>query len=221
MSRPQILIVLLAVASLGTAAMIVLATLHKTSSPQPPPPVTAATSKLLDQPIAGPTFSLTERSGRTFESEQLAGRVWVANFIFTRCPGICPPLSRNMADLQQQLSKRADWADIRLLSFSVEPEHDTPPRLQAYAEQYGAGEHWLFLTGRRDTIWRLCREGFKQTVQENPSNPTIHILHTATFVLVDQRRATPAICGFYDGLDKGELEMLVSDMDKLLAAALP
>lgn len=105
-----------------------------------------------------PDFSLTDRSGRAVIRADLAGKVWIANFIYTRCAETCPLQTAALARLQPELLKDAR---VRLVSLTVDPEHDTPAVLRRYAEQYGADpSRWLFLTGDKNAIHRLATEGF-------------------------------------------------------------
>jgi cytochrome oxidase Cu insertion factor (SCO1/SenC/PrrC family) len=105
-----------------------------------------------------PDFTFTERSGRTVHRADLAGLVWIANFMYTRCTDTCPMQTATLASLQRDL-----LADprVRIVSLTVDPGHDTPAALRRYAEQYGADPaRWLFLTGDRAAVYRLATEGF-------------------------------------------------------------
>ena len=213
----RLLVVLLALASLGTTVLIGLTVLR--GSDHPPTPASGSAlpqtyDPVFSQGLAMLPFTLTERSGRPFASSDLQGKIWIANFIFTRCPGICPPMTRHMAKLQQELSTHTRWDDIRLVSFSVDPEYDTPQRLRAFAARYKAdAEHWLFLTGQRDVIWRLCRDGFKQTVEPNEADALNQILHTSMFILVDRHNR---IRGFFDSLKEEERSELKQTLERVL-----
>jgi protein SCO1 len=106
-----------------------------------------------------PEFSLIERSGRRVALADLRGKVWIANFFYSRCTHTCPLQTAHMAMLQEEL---AGEDDVRLLSISVDPDHDTPAQLADYARRYNAHpERWLFLTGARHEIARLAGEGFR------------------------------------------------------------
>src|SRR5262249_53802425 len=111
-------------------------------------------------PVLGqvPAFSFTERSARTVTADSLAGTVWVADFVFTHCPDFCPALTARMAGLQKTLARPDD--PVRLVSFTVDPAHDTPEVLREYATRAGAGPAWLFLTGPRTDVATLLKEGF-------------------------------------------------------------
>jgi protein SCO1/2 len=152
-----------------------------------------------------PPFTLTERSGAPLTTADLAGRVWVADFIFTRCPDFCPALTARMAGLQRALPPGAD--PIRLVSFSVDPAHDTPAVLRDYAARAGASDGWLFVTGPRDALAALMREGFKVAwADDGPS--TAPITHSDRFVLVDRQLR---IRGYYHGTDPEEVARLERD----------
>lgn len=114
-----------------------------------------------------PDFTLTNRDGSTVSKADLLGKVWVADFIFTRCVDACPLLSGQMATLQRRF---ADDADLRLVSITLDPVYDTPEVLTAYASNFKADpQRWLFLTGEKDAIFRLSRDGFRLGVFD-PSN---------------------------------------------------
>jgi cytochrome oxidase Cu insertion factor (SCO1/SenC/PrrC family) len=155
-----------------------------------------------------PEFSLTERSNRTVERSELEGKVWIADFIFTQCAGICPAMSANMRKLQDALP-----AEVHLVSFSVDPANDTPQVLSAYADRYGADrDRWLFLTGDAATIYRISIEGFKLAV-EDAGTEIEPITHSSRFVLVDKNGR---IRGYYSMEDEGKLEQLIEDARSLL-----
>jgi protein SCO1/2 len=158
-------------------------------------------------PVAGtvPDFALTERTGSTVSAADLSGRVWIANFVFTRCPDVCPALTARMATLSRALPAGADG--VRLVSFSVDPGHDTPAVLQAYAARAGAGPDWLFLTGSRAALATLLRDGFRLAWADG-GPPTAPITHSDRFVLVDRALR---IRGYYHGSDPAELARLERD----------
>jgi protein SCO1/2/putative membrane protein len=109
-------------------------------------------------PIAD--FSLTNQDGQTVTRKDLLGKVWVASFIFTRCPNECVQITKNLGELQRQLGRNED---VVLVSFTVDPKHDTPAVLKAYAEQKGATpKRWIFLTGDESSLNRLIVDSFKQ-----------------------------------------------------------
>lgn len=155
-----------------------------------------------------PAFRLTGSDGRTVSLGDLAGRPWVADLIFTRCGGTCPRLTSAMRRLGPELAPR-----VRRVSISVDPAHDTPEVLARYAATFGITDpDWLFLTGPREEVLRLCREGFRLAVDDAPAPGTTSaeepILHSTRFVLVDARGR---VRGYYDGLSEEGLRALVQD----------
>lgn len=142
-----------------------------------------------------PEFQLTDQSGRDFGTQQLKGKVWIANFVFTRCRGTCPEQTRQFAQLQQACLDNPNWAGVKLVSVSVDPEHDQPAVLQAYAEDVGAKPGWHFLTGPRETIWSMSKDGFHLPVNADAENAKMPIMHDSKFVLVDR---SGMIRGYYD-----------------------
>ena len=168
-------------------------------------------------PVLGkvPEFVLVGSDGAPLSREQLAGRVWVADFIFTNCPGMCPVLSAQMTRLQKALAEGPRTA--RLVSFSVDPKNDTPEALRAYAERFGADhERWLFVTGNRDTLYNLIEQGFHLAVAERAPDEATDgdglITHSDRFVLVDPDLQ---IRGYYHGLDDADVQRLLKDIEKL------
>ncbi|MCH7548266.1 MAG: SCO family protein [Candidatus Krumholzibacteriota bacterium] len=163
-------------------------------------------------PIVGivPEFELTERSGRTVKKSDLLGSYWVASFIFTRCSTSCPMATAELATLQTQLPR-----EVRLVSFSVDPEHDSPEVLSDYADRVGADtDRWLFLTGEKDDVYRYIREGFHLAVEENrDATPGLEVMHSPRFALVDPKGR---IRGYYESNDREELDRLRSDIARLL-----
>jgi protein SCO1/2 len=105
-----------------------------------------------------PRFALRERSGALVTQEDLLGHVWVVDFVFTRCADECPLVSQRMARLQTTFATQADF---RLVSITVDPEHDTPDVLSRYAANFEAdAQRWLFLTGEKTAIYQLVQKGF-------------------------------------------------------------
>jgi protein SCO1 len=141
-----------------------------------------------------PGFALRDHQGRTATQELFSGKVTVVDFIFTRCPDVCPMLTQQLAGLRARLP--SDPA-LAYLSISVDPEYDTPERLQAFAKQHKAlHPNWLFLTGNSDDVKRVVVSGFKQAMQAQPASAErpVNVLHGTHFVLVDQRGE---LRGFY------------------------
>jgi protein SCO1/2 len=169
-------------------------------------------------PVLGtvPEFSLIGSSGKTITQADLAGGIWVADFIFTECPGLCPTLSAQMAKLQNALVTRGD-SDVRLVSFSVDPANDTPEVLRAYAGRFHADpSRWWFVTGERVPLYSLIRNGFRLAVAErSPSEDTDGgglITHSDRFVLVDR---SLQIRAYYHGTEADSLQRMLQDIESL------
>lgn len=153
-------------------------------------------------------FELVDSSGKTFKPNQLSGKIWIANFIFTRCKLTCPVLTANMATLQKELPK-----NVILVSFSVDPEHDTPQVLEKFAKSFGAEpDRWIFLTGKKDVIYKLIRDVFKLHVMETPEDVTNPVSHTPHFVLIDQKGL---IRNHYVGTNTADFSRIYQDVQKL------
>ena len=133
-----------------------------------------------------PEFTLTERSGQPFDSASLKGKVWLANFFFTACPGPCLRMNARLQEVQQALNKDKH-GDVRIVSMSIAPEMDTPEVLRKYAERFHASpDHWLFLTGDRDKIYDLAHKVFTLAVQKvDPADPNAYV-HSTRVALVDR-----------------------------------
>jgi len=172
-------------------------------------------------PVYGdvPPFALVERDGRAVTSASLTGQVWIADFIFTRCGGMCPGLTTTMAALMRRLA-RDGGGDVRAVTITVDPAHDDPAALSRYAERYGADPaRWLFLTGEHDAIERLVRDGFRLSIAELPpgerEGSPEPITHSDRFVLVDRYLR---IRGYYHGTDPESVAQLETDVARLAQA---
>ncbi|HBI45861.1 MAG TPA: DUF420 domain-containing protein [Planctomycetales bacterium] len=132
-------------------------------------------------------FTLTERSGREVSASELRGKVWIASFIFTQCSGPCPQVTAAMAELQTEF---ASQPDVRLVTFSVDPEYDDPKILTQYAERFHADpDRWLFLTGKESDVYRLLRDGFKVGADRNTdpdATPGQAVNHDTHLAVVDR-----------------------------------
>ncbi len=164
-----------------------------------------------------PAFTFTRQDGQPFGRAELLGRPFVANFIFTRCPTICPVFTQKMARFQKQTAGLG--GELALVSFSVDPEYDTPERLTAYAARYGADpSRWSFLTGDYTRLQDTIVGGFKIAMgrESDDENDIPGIFHGSHFVLVD---ATGEIRGYYDSADDDTVERLTRDAERLVHGA--
>jgi len=160
-------------------------------------------------PVLGtvPQFRLVDQSGAPFGPERLAGRVWIADFVFTRCPDVCPRMTERLVGVQRALGERAE-----LVSVTVDPAYDTPERLTAFAREHGASSpRWHFLTGDSRQIQEAVLRGFRIAFSRDSDDIT-SITHGVHVVLVDGRGR---IRGYYDSNDTDAMERLVTDARRL------
>jgi protein SCO1/2 len=166
-------------------------------------------------PILGevPRFEMTDQAGRAFTNEALRGQVWAAAFVFTRCPSACPRVTRMMRRAQLDAARRK--VALHWVSFSVDPDNDTPEVFRRFAEQYGADlASWSFLTGDAAAVKTTAEQGFKIAAQgsADPSKADFGIAHGTQLVLVD---AAQKIRGYYATSDEDALALLVTDAARL------
>jgi protein SCO1/2 len=160
-----------------------------------------------------PAFRLTTESGLTYTQDSLANRVTIVDFIFTSCGGTCPMMSTRMSELQATL---INDPKIRFLSYSVDPETDSPEVLAAYGKGYGAAPgRWTFLTGDKKAIFDLTRNGYHLGLDTEGLEA---IIHSQKFVLVDRRGD---IRGYYDSEDPAAMETLVAHARQLAREIVP
>jgi protein SCO1 len=156
-----------------------------------------------------PAFELVNQNGQRFGSAQLAGKIWIADFIYTTCPGPCPMISSRMSELQKPLEK----SDVHLVSFSVDPEKDTPQVLRGYAEKLQADHaRWDFLTGPKSAIYKLSHDGFKLAASDGGDEQGIPV-HSTRMVLVDRHGQ---IRGYYDATEPDAVTKVLADTNHLL-----
>lgn len=168
-----------------------------------------------------PDFEFIDQNGEKFTNKDLEGKVYVADFFFTRCPSICPGMQYNMLRIQERF-KGMD--DFELVSFTVDPNNDSPEVLKKYAEDLGADlSNWHFLTGDAETIYRLGREGFFLNAMED-STAEGGFLHSQYFVLVDKEGRIRSgkddnehLRVVYDGTSDHEVNELIDDIKILIA----
>ena len=171
-------------------------------------------------PLLGqvPAFTLTDETGARFDAgERLRGQVWIANVIFTRCPDICPAFTAKMAIVQEKTAS----AKPHLVSFSVDPTHDTPEVLAAYARQHGArAERWSFLTGPFAEVRAAVEDALKVHMEQNGSaaGGVPNISHGSHFVLVDRAMR---IRGYYDMNDADAVARVVRDAETVTKEPAP
>jgi protein SCO1/2 len=172
-------------------------------TPLPPPPPALSTL---------PAFELTDQAGQPFGSRDLAGRVWIASFVFTRCPDACPALVRVLARIQGR-ARNLEPA-FHLVTFTVDPEHDTPAVLAAYARGARASPRmWTFLTGRTEAVRQAVVEGLHVSMGAAPGAAPADVSHGTSLVLVDGRGR---VRGIYDPEAPDVVDRVVRDAGLLI-----
>jgi protein SCO1 len=162
-----------------------------------------------------PPFHLTNQLGVLVGSEQLAGKVWIANAIFTRCPSLCPTLSAHFRGLQQEFAAEPDF---RLVSLTADTEYDTPQVLKKHGDKYSArADRWWLLTGLKSDVQELGVNGLKFLMMENSEtnrvDPNDLFLHGPYCVLVDRQGR---IRGWFDATLPEKKEELLGAVRRVL-----
>jgi protein SCO1 len=157
-----------------------------------------------------PPFEFIDQNGQLFSSKALEDKIYVANFFFATCPTICPKMSTNMLQVQDRFQDRDDF---RLLSFTVNPEHDTPEVLKEYAEKVHATDGvWTFLTGNKDSIYSVGFNGYFVSAQKDSIAPG-GFLHSSNLMLIDGEGRLRRV---FDGTSVSETNDLFDAIDILL-----
>lgn len=191
-------------------------------------PIDVKTKFLVDSSVANigqghkiKDFALTDQKGETTTNAFTDGKIYVADFFFTTCGGICPTMTKNMKSIQAAYQNDDN---VRLLSHSVWPEVDTVAQISRYAEQYDVRySKWRILTGHKKDIYDLARKSYMVAPAFGDTSVAHHegqgleggpqdFIHTQWFALVDPERR---IRGFYEGTDKEDVQRLIDDIKKL------
>lgn len=156
------------------------------------------------------SFSFQNQDGKTVSLESLKGQVWVADFIFTNCKTICPPMTSHMAELQKQMEE--ENLQARIVSFSVDPENDTPEKLKKFAANYPLNfQNWDFLTGySQEEIEKFALKSFKSIVKKPEDED--QVIHQSSFYLVDQNGK---VVKDYDGAKNTPYDEIIADIKTL------
>jgi protein SCO1/2 len=148
---------------------------------------------------AVPDFALTDQNGNTVRRDDLLGKVWVADCVFTRCSGPCPMITANLSRLGHDLAGHG-LDEFRLVTVTVDPDHDTPEVLAAYARKFDADPaRWVFLTGKKAEVYDFIQKGLLQPVMENEGEgrkPGSEVLHSVKLMVVDRKGH---LRGYFDG----------------------
>jgi protein SCO1/2 len=160
------------------------------------------------------SFQFTNQEGKKITDKDVEGKVYVAEYFFTTCGTICPVMNKQMQRIQKAHSGNKN---VKLLSFTVDPETDDVEQMKLYADTHGADKHqWWFLTGKREDLYALARKSFfvlKPAEAQNLGDAGSDFIHTNNFVLVDQKMR---IRGYYDGTSVKEVDQLIRHIDLLL-----
>ena len=156
-------------------------------------------------------FAFVNQVGDTIRKEDMAGKIYVADFFFTSCPTICPVMKKEMLRVYEQFKGNPNF---RILSHSIDPSHDTQAVLKDYAEKLGVPDAatWNFLTGDQEKIFEIGQTSYLTTTMADDMEPG-GFLHSGAFLLLDQQGR---IRGVYDGTKTDQVDRLLADIPKLL-----
>lgn len=160
-----------------------------------------------------PDFDLTDQNGNRITAAATKGKIYVADFIFTRCGTICPKLSTELGRVQEAFAQNDK---VLILSHTIDPEYDTPEVLAGYAKRYEAKPgKWYFLTGDKTQLYQLAHKGYYIAAQEaeQKGEPDETFSHSDKLILID---SAGHIRGFYDGTSKKDVDRLILEIKVLL-----
>ena len=156
-------------------------------------------------------FSFTDQDGHKLMQRDVEGKVYVAEYFFTTCKGICPKMNYNMQKVYEKFKNDSAFA---IILHTCQPEVDSVPLMKAYAKKMGAGPNWYFVTGSKDSLYKMARESYLLDNEKNNSvNIADQFIHTQFFALVDKQGR---VRGIYDGLKNDEIDKLNTDIKDLL-----
>ena len=151
-----------------------------------------------------PAFKYINQYGDSISDKNLDGKIYVADFFFTTCPSICPIMQRNMLNVFDAF-KNTD--DVKILSYTIDPRHDSVPVLKKYADKLGvSGNTWWLLRGHKDETYQIAKN-YLVSVQEK--NPAGEYIHDGYFILIDKQKR---IRGTYDGTQADSVSRLINDI---------
>ncbi len=159
-------------------------------------------------------FDLKNQLGETVTGKELDGKIYVADFFFTTCGGICPKMTKQLQRVQKEF---ADEDRVMILSHTVTPERDSVEVLKRYADKYGADhKKWFFLTGDKKEIYGMARRAYfivKEAKEGEDDGSGADFIHTENFVLIDGNKR---IRGYYSGIRPSSVDSLMNDIKSLL-----
>ncbi len=156
-------------------------------------------------------FQFTDQNGKFFSLSDLKGKVWVADFIFTSCKTVCPPMTMHMSELQEKI-KKAGYKDVELVSFSIDPEVDTPQKLKQFANQFNSDfSMWHFLTGySQKKIEKFAMKNFKNPVAKSDGND--QVVHGTSFYVVNKNGE---LIKDFDGSADFDADKIMKEIERL------
>jgi protein SCO1 len=157
-------------------------------------------------------FSFVNQDGKTITNNDVKGKIYVVEYFFTTCLGICPKMNENM---KQVFAAYKGDNKVMILSHTVDPMKDTPQALKAYAQRFGAdGTQWVFLTGDKKKLYDMARYSYLISAEDDTAGVSIDkdFIHDNHYVLVD---GFGRVRGFYDGLDQAAIKKLITDIKAL------
>jgi len=156
-----------------------------------------------------PAFKFVNQYGDSISNKTLDGNIYVADFFFTTCPSICPVMHRNMLDVYNTFKNTADF---KIISHTIDPQHDSVPILKKYADKLGVtGNTWWFVQGKKEDIYKLSESYLVRKPQEDVKQLFIH---DGSFLLIDKQKR---VRGAYDGTDPKQVSQLIADIKTLQA----
>ena len=157
-----------------------------------------------------PDFLFVDQRNQSISEEKFEGKIHVVDFFFTSCPTICPMMTTHLTQIQEHFKEDNR---VGILSYSIDPQHDTPQKLEAYAQLYDIDpEKWSMLTGASTDVFELAKD-YKVMAFDDSVGETPNLIHDGTFVLVDGQRR---IRGYYNGLEQLDVHRLIEDIELLL-----
>lgn len=158
-----------------------------------------------------PDFNFMNQDSVMISNQTLQNSIYVADFFFTSCPSICPIMSKNMLDIY---NKYKGNEDVKFVSHTIDPKHDTIPVLKKYASKLGVdSKQWNFVYGDKESVYKIAKEGYMNFAAEDDKAPG-GITHSGYFLLIDKEKR---VRGAYDGTQENQVKQLMEDMDVLLA----
>jgi len=171
-----------------------------------------------------PEFNFLNQEGLEIQKKDVTGKVWIANFFFATCPSICPVMNNNLLRVQKEVQKKYSGTDFKILSFTVNPEHDTVAVLKKYANKLGVNtENWHFLTGKKEEIYSLAHKGMFLGAAADPTAEG-GFLHSESVIIIDKEGRVRSgkdkngnTRGAYNATSDVEIKDLIDDILYLLA----